>query len=184
MLVLITYSQTKHQVDEIWTGDLDTELSPDGILDAETCDYFGGVDVTRAYAAPQQHIQEFAKKVLVRREWETLPELRDRRMGTIQGRAYRETMAEFPRRNWLAWQRSFWTAAPEGESFFDISDRVLTAFRTKILPIAHADRVAIIAAPDVLRIIIGYLTKTEEVEVPKIAIEPCIPHVLNGDFTE
>lgn len=182
MLILIAPPQTIHETEQIWTGNTDTTLSEVGLTVARSLAWYDSVDVDRAFVAPAEHFQEFAKIILTRLEWETIPELTDRSMGTLTGRVYRATMAEFPRRNWLAWHRSYWTAPPEGQSFFDISDRVLTFFRTKILPIAAHDRVAIIAAPDVLRIIIGHCSKTEEAEVPKIRIEPCIPHVVNGDL--
>ena len=182
MLILLAPSQTYHQVDEIWTGNTDTNLSPDGIRDASTLQWYDAVHAERAFVAPATHMQEFAKIVLVTGEYEVLPELTDRSMGTLTGRGYRETMLEFPRRNWLAWQRSYWIAPPEGESFFDINDRVLTAFRTKILPITAIEHVCIIAAPDVLRILIGHLTKLEETEIPKIRIESCVPHTITGDL--
>jgi broad specificity phosphatase PhoE len=183
MLILMSYSKTQHELDEIWTGTLNTELSPVGVGEAKDFAHWDGADVDRAFVAPAAHIQEFAKIVLVRGEYEVVSELADRSMGNLTGRGYRETMVDFPRRNWLAWHRSYWSSPPEGESFFDITDRVLTALRTKILPIESAHRVAIVAAPDVLRILIGYLTKTDEADVPKIRIEPCVPHVINGDIS-
>jgi broad specificity phosphatase PhoE len=103
-------------------------------------------------------------------------------MGTLTGRSYRETLAEFPRRNWLAWQRQFWIAPPGGESMFDISERVLTAFRTKVLPIPAAETVVILCAPDIIRLVVGYLTHVEEEEVMKLKVEPVVPYVINGDI--
>ena len=111
----------------------------------------------------------------------TLDELTDRSMGSLTNRAYRETMEEFPRRNWLVWQRSFWSAPPDGESLFDISDRILGAFIHKILPIPSAEDVLIVCAPNVMRVLIGYLTHAEEIEIPKLTIEALVPYVINGD---
>ena len=182
MLILIAPSETCHQLNETWIGNTDTTLTETGVNEARNFAWHDAIVADRAYVAPAAHIQEFAKIVLVKYEYEVLPELSDRSMGTLTGRGYRETMAEFPRRNWLAWHRSYWVAPPEGESFFDISERVLTALRTKIKPVADGEYVAVIAAPDVLRVLIGYLSKTDETDVPKIRIEPCVPHVVNGNL--
>jgi 2,3-bisphosphoglycerate-dependent phosphoglycerate mutase len=151
-----------------------------GIEDAHVLE---GIEVQRAYVAPAGHLQEFAKIVLRQQEYEIVPEFTDRSMGTLTGRGYRETMVEFPRRNWLAWNRSYWIAPPEGESFFDIADRVLTAFRNRVLPVPAGEKVCIIAAPNVLRILIGCLSKTDEAEIPKIRIEACVPHTINGELS-
>lgn len=182
MLILIAPPETEHDLTETWTGNTDTALSEAGRGAAENLRYFDSIDVDRAFVAPQAHHVEFAKIVLTRREYEAMPEMSDRSMGTLTGRTHRETMGEFPRRNWLAWHRSYWTAPPAGESFFDISERIRTALQTKIMPIGQNDRVAIIAAPDVLRLIVAYINKTDEIDVPKIRIEPCVAHVLNGDL--
>lgn len=178
MLILISPPQTEHEVAQIWTGNTDTHLTEDGVKIAKA---LGTLDAKYAFIAPSAHAKEFAK-IVVRCECLEVPAFADRSMGKLTGRAYRETMAEFPRRNWLAWNRSYWQSAPEGESFFDISDRVLTAFRTQILPILAFNRVAVIAAPDVLRLIIGHCSKIEEGEVPRIRVESCVPHVVNGDL--
>jgi broad specificity phosphatase PhoE len=181
MLILIAPSGTIHEAADIWIGTLDSKLSPEGQRDAENLAYYDRVVADRIFIAPTAHIAEFTN-IVAFPPAEVLLELTDRSMGTLTGRNYRETMMEFPRRNWLAWHRSYWVAPPEGQSFFDISDRVLTVFRTRILPIKSSEHVAIVAAQDVLRILIGYLTKTDEVEVPKISVEPCVPHIINGDL--
>jgi broad specificity phosphatase PhoE len=103
-------------------------------------------------------------------------------MGSLTGRHYRETMAEFPRRNWLGWQRSYWIAPPAGESLFDISDRVLTAFRLKVLPIAAHENVIVVCASDILRILVGYVTKTDESDIPKFDVQPAVPYVIRGEL--
>jgi broad specificity phosphatase PhoE len=181
MLILIAPSGTTHESADLWIGTLDSTLSPEGKRDADDLAYFNHIIADRLFIAPAAHIVEFTK-IVASPDPAVILELTDRSMGTLTGRDYRETMAEFPRRNWLGWYRSYWVAPPDGQSLFDISDRVLTAFRTRILPIKSREHVAIIAAPDVLRILIGYLTKIEEVEIPKIRIEPCVPHVINGDL--
>jgi 2,3-bisphosphoglycerate-dependent phosphoglycerate mutase len=135
---------------------------------------------SRIYASPASHVGEFLRILTPDSAVESVIEFTDRSMGSLMGRSYRETLGEFPRRNWLAWQRSFWVAPPDGESFFDISERVLTAFRTRVLPVRADETVMIVAPDDVLRLIIGYVTKVEEEGVPKIKIESMVPYVING----
>lgn len=181
MLVLLCHPETQMQAETLWLSTLDSVLSEAGRTEAETLAGYNRVVSERAYVGPADHVREFAK-IILHNNFETVEEFADRSMGTLTGRSYRDTLAEFPRRNWLAWQRSYWSAPPEGESLFDISDRVLTAFRTRILPVRSTETVAIICAADVMRILIGYLSRTEEIEVPKIKIEPAVPYTIQGDL--
>ncbi len=182
MLVFLCPPETKMQAETLWLGNRDSELTSEGRKLAEELAYWDLVQNDRAYLAPSSHVAEFASIVLMNPYVEVVDAFTDRSMGTLTGRTYRETLAEFPRRNWLAWQRSYWTEPPEGESFFDITDRVMTAFRTEILPIKSSEIVAVIAGADVLKILIGFLSNKSEAEIPKISIEPVVPYIIKGDL--
>lgn len=183
MLLLISPSQTEAERDNLWLGNQDSKLSEDGRAAAtEFAKHAGWIKPARLYTSPAAHVREFAETVLPAAERQSMLDFADRSMGTLTGRSYRETLAEFPRRNWLAWQRQFWIAPPGGESMFDISERVLTAFRTKVLPIPAAETVVILCAPDIIRLVVGYLTHVEEEEVMKLKVEPVVPYVINGDI--
>ena len=176
MLSLICHTKTELEAQGIWLGILDSQLSDIGMQHAQELDR---IHSSRAYVAPSSHAQQFANIVLAN-EFSIVERFADRSMGTLTGRDYRETMAEFPRKKWLAWRRSYWVAPPGGESLFDISDRVLTAFR-QILPVASAENVVIVCAPDVLRILIGFLIKKDEGDLMKIEIQSGVPYTINGD---
>ncbi len=177
MLILICPTKTELEEQGIWLGTLDSQLSDNGLQQAQELDK---IHSHRAYVAPSSQAQQYAKIVLLD-ESVIVDRFADRSMGTLTGRGYRETMVEFPRKKWLAWHRSYWNAPPKGESVFDISDRVLTAFR-QIRPVPSAENVAIVCSPDVLRILIGFLTKKDEAELMKIEIQSGIPYTINGDI--
>lgn len=184
MLILITPPENELEEQDIWVGNAESILSKKG---HDSATEFARNDMwispNRVYMPPAKHMVEFCSIILPNFcEPTQLPELASRSMGSIQGRGYRETMNEFPRRNWLAWQRSYWSAAPDGESLFDISDRVITAFRVKILPVESRESVLLVVAPDVMRLLIAYLQKMEEIEIPKISVESMIPYVVNGSI--
>jgi 2,3-bisphosphoglycerate-dependent phosphoglycerate mutase len=181
VLVLLSPPATKLEEETLWLGTLESNLSDDGRVQAEVFARSNRTHYDRAYIGPGSHLDEFAQIVLPITPTR-ITEFASRSMGTLTGRPYRETMQEFPRRNWLAWQRSYFIAPPDGESFFDISERVLTAFRTKILPIEESTNVIIIAAPDVLRILIGHLSNYDETSIPKVVIESVIPYLIHHDF--
>lgn len=181
MLILLCHPETEMQAQGLWLGDAVSPLSQTGREVAEEFAANSRIQADRAYGAPCRQIEEFAQYAL-NIPVEPILAFLDRSMGTLTGRGYRETLAEFPRRNWLGWQRSYWTAPPEGESLFDISDRVLGAFWNQILPIKSTETVCVIGAPDVLRIIIGHLSQTAITEVSKINIETAVPYVINGDL--
>ncbi len=184
MLILLTPPETEAAEKTLWIGNTDSKLSKKGHTEAvEFARYDLWFVPHRVFSAPTEHMVELTSILLPFTETTLLPALIDRSMGSLTGRPYRETMVEFPRRNWLAWQRSYWTPAPEGESLFDISDRILTTFRTKILPIPSAECVLVVCAPDVLRLIIGFLTHVEEPEISKIPVEAMVPYCINGDLT-
>jgi broad specificity phosphatase PhoE len=181
VLILLSPPETALEEQTIWVGNADSKLSQRGHAAAkEFALYDMWIIPDRVYTSPVNHMLEFCSIILPETTPIQLPNLIDRSMGTLTGRTYRETMAEFPRRIWLAWQRSYWSAPPDGESLFDISDRVITTFRTQILPIEAHKTVLLIVAPDVMRLIIGYLVKMEEIEIPRISVEPLVPYVVNG----
>jgi broad specificity phosphatase PhoE len=182
MLVLLSPPETEAEKDNLWIGNSSTKLSQRGReAAAEFAKRNLWINPKHVYCA-NDHLVEFITYLLPETKPTILTELIDRSMGSLTGRSYRETMMEFPRRNWLAWQRSYWTAPPGGESLFDISDRVLTAFRVKILPIPSKETVLVVCAPDVMRLLIGFLTHKEEAEIPQITVEALIPYVVNGDL--
>lgn len=182
MLILLSPPETEADKNTLWLGTSSSKLSERGRDNASD---FARRDMwikpDRVYCAPAEHLIELISFLLPNVKPIVLNELLDRSMGSLTNRSYRETMMEFPRRNWLAWQRSYWTAPPDGESLFDISDRVLTAFRTKILPVPSRETVLVVCAPDVMRLLIGSLTHREEAEIPQIIVEELIPYVINGD---
>lgn len=181
MLGLISPPETELEEQDIWVGNSFSKLSQQGLnLAVEFARNDMWIVPSRVYTAPADHMLEFCKIILPDVDPVVLHEFTDRSMGNLQGRGYRETMNEFPRRNWLAWQRSYWNAPPDGESLYDISDRVIAGFRNKILPIESRENVLLIVAPDVVRLLIGYLQKMEEIEIPKISVEPLVPYVVNG----
>lgn len=181
MLILISPPETDMEEQDLWVGNTGSKLSEKGRnRAAEFALYDMWINPTRVYTSDMSHITEFCSIILPETTPIQLPEFNDRSMGNLTGRSYRETMNEFPRRNWLGWQRSYWVAPPDGESLFDITHRVLTALRVKVLPVEANEKVLIIVAPDIMRLIIGYLTKMEEIEIPKISVESMIPYVVNG----
>lgn len=181
MLVIICHSETELEAGTIWQGTQSSCLSTNGREIAEELAQYNRVVANRAYAGPSEHTIEFAK-IILDREFVVVPEFVDRSMGSLTGRTYRETMIEFPRRNWLAWQRSYWSAPPDGESLFDISDRVLSAFRSKVLPVAANEVVAVVCSRDIVRLLLGFLGKIEEVDLPHFVVQPGIPYVINDDL--
>jgi|ERR1044071_681970 2,3-bisphosphoglycerate-dependent phosphoglycerate mutase len=178
MLTLICHPETELQEQKLWQGTLDSQLSANGLQIAHELE---PIAAERAYVAPSSHVLQFAK-IILKNEFTVIPQFADRSMGNLTGREYRQTLNEFPRRNWLAWHRSYWTAPPDGESLFDISDRVLTTFRTQVAPVLATEKVAIVCAADVLRMLIGYITKQDETELMKIEIQSAIPYVVNGEI--
>jgi broad specificity phosphatase PhoE len=184
MFGLIAPSETEKEFQKKWLGNTDSNLSETGKITAINFADNGIQYIPdRFYCSPESHCIEFASIIWPKIKPQIIEEFRARSMGILTDRYYYETMNEFPRRHWLAWNRNYWKSAPGGESFFDISERVFDAFRSKILPIKDIEHVFLICSPDIIRLIFGIINHIEEENIPKISIETCIPYIINQTLT-
>lgn len=180
MLILLAFLSSEPSESGIWNTEDHLPIEDNRYLLSKNI--FNNID--RVYSSPSILCTVMIETLIKQgNNVSYLEGLRDRSLGSLSGRDYKETMKEFPRRKWLEWQRSYWVSPPEGESFFDLSDRIKRVLLSNILPIGLTETVLIIAAPNVLRVIIGYLNNIEEAQIPHIPIEKGIPYVINGEIS-
>ena len=117
MLVLLSPPKTEIEEEDIWLGNQNNHFSSDVITNIKD---FAMRDLwmvpSRVFSPPATHMLEFLTLLLPQITPILIEELTDRSMGALTGRPYRETMQEFPRRNWLEWKRNYWVGPPGGES--------------------------------------------------------------------
>ena len=57
--------------------------------------------------------------------WTMAEELRERSGGSLGGLTYQEIRKKFAPRQYKLWQRDYFEAPPQGESYRDVEDRVI-----------------------------------------------------------
>ena len=103
--------------------------------------------------------------------------------GDYEGRSYKDLRKELPPRKYRLWERDFFEAPPLGESYQDVSERVLQFFREHVVPLHEANKdVLIVVDPEVMRIILGAIHQTEDTEIPQISAEPGMLYEYQGDL--
>jgi alpha-ribazole phosphatase len=141
-------------------GSLDVALSPDGVRQAHAiADSLRNEPLTAIYSSPRQRCTDTARILAAARSCavETIDALRELDFGAFEGRSYDEIAALFPDpyRQWM--ERPTETHFPQGESFCQMSARVLGALRE--LQTRHCgdsiDSIALITHGGPIRVILA-----------------------------
>ena len=118
-------------------GKQDTELNATGIMQAEHLGdnlLLGEYSFTKIYSSTQKRAKRTAEIVAekLNMEYETLEGLEEMNLGLWEGLSWNEVKERFPEelKSWLTNRRYMKT--PDGESYQDLLDRVLTAIKTII----------------------------------------------------
>lgn len=118
-------------------GKQDIELNATGILQAEQLGdnlLIGKYDFTKVYSSTQKRAKRTADIVAekLNMDCETIADLEEMNLGLWEGFSWGEVEEKFPTEfdNWIKNRRYIKT--PEGESYEDLLDRVLSAIKTII----------------------------------------------------
>ncbi len=147
-ILLIRHGQSLDNLNHIFTGWRDTDLSPDGIEEAKGIgEKLKDVAITKAYCSDlirSKHTTEYALgnyhpnvSIIVD------PRLRERDYGEIAGKNKDELAREYPK-EFPLWHRSFDVPPPGGESIKDVEKRVLPALHD-IMSEAKPDDIILIS---------------------------------------
>jgi len=138
-------------------GSLDVPLAAAGVRQARTiAKTLMNEPLAAIYTSPRQRCTDAARIVAAARNCtvETVDALRELDFGAFEGRSYDEIAALYPDlyRQWM--ERPTETEFPEGESFREMSDRVLVAARE--LRTRHCgDSIALITHGGPIRVILS-----------------------------
>lgn len=118
-------------------GKQDTELNATGIMQAEQLGdnlLLGKYNFTKIYSSTQKRARRTAEIVAekLNMDFETLEGLEEMNLGLWEGLSWNEVEERFPKEfeNWFINRRYMKT--PEGESYQDLLDRVLSAIKNII----------------------------------------------------
>ncbi len=179
MLICFTTPQTTGDEENRFTGRIGYPLTLEGLDQAReiAADYRSSVN--RTFSSPCTGSVQLAELF---GEFVILPELADRAAGEYEGRKWNELKKELPPRKYKLWQREWYAKPMFGETYQEIQDRVLKAYKRVLVPcLVKGDTVCVISHPDTLRVLLGHLGGLTEEATIKMTIQN-LPYVFRGPF--
>jgi 2,3-bisphosphoglycerate-dependent phosphoglycerate mutase len=187
MLVLIRHAETVANRDNIKSGWSNTPLTPKGIKQARSVrEDMGGYKYDQVFLSDLERCQDTTQyaigKTHPRDTWTLAEELRERSGGLLEGKTYQEIRKMFSPRKYKLWQRDYFEAPPQGESYRDVEDRVIPFAKEYIFPLVNEGKNIWVCSHQIpMQIIIGYIKGLEEEQIMALPIEHAMPYVLYGD---
>jgi 2,3-bisphosphoglycerate-dependent phosphoglycerate mutase len=185
-LVLVRHGQSEFNSRNLYTGQRDPELTPQGIAEARAAGRKlgeGGYQFDIAFTSEfrrARHTLELILSELGQRELAVITDgaLNERDYGALTGLDRQEAVDRFGKTNLRAWRRSFDAAPPGGESLKETVQRVTAFYQLTILPVVlKGKRVLVSAHSNSLRALIMNIEKLGEDEVAARGFETGVPVV-------
>lgn len=128
-IFIFRHGQTFDNKDHIFSGWRDSDLTPDGVLEAEKIgEKLKNEHVTKAYQSDQIRSTHTLDLVLndYHKDFEIItdPRIKERNYGDLTGDSKDEVEKKEPE-NYKLWHRSYDIPPPNGESIKDVENRVL-----------------------------------------------------------
>ena len=168
-IFLFRHAQTFDNLNKIFSGKRDPDLTPSGIEEAEKIrNQLKDEKVTKAYCAPNKRTKRTLEIVLKTHEGTEIvvadPRLLERDYGDLTGKSKEKTAKLYPK-EYPKWHRSYDTPPPGGESLKEVEKRVLEFLKELIVNIRHGDVIFICACANSLRPIRRYFEKMTETQM-------------------
>ena len=188
MLVLIHHAMTDANEQNRMLGHTDSPLTEDG---KKTCmsfrDDIGGHKYDAVFVSDLGRCQHTTELIIgqthPREDWTLSEELRERSGGLLEGMTYQDIRKQFAPKHYKLWEREYFEAPPQGESFRDVEDRVLPFFKEYVQPLVDDGKNVWVCSSTVpMKILIGYLKGMDETAIMKQPIEFVMPYVLYGNI--
>ena len=186
LLILLRHGQSIYNLEDVFTGTTDVELSPIGIIEAKnagvilqqfTIDIIYTSALKRAIHTTNIVIGALGKDIKVIQN----SALNERNYGDLQGLKKADTINKYGDAQVQIWRRSFETAPPNGESLEDTYNRVVPYYLEKIAPQLKTKNILIVAHGNSLRALMMYLENISPVEITTFNIATGIPRVYEFD---
>jgi 2,3-bisphosphoglycerate-dependent phosphoglycerate mutase len=162
-IYLFRHAQTSDNVDRIFSGKRDPDLTPSGVEEAEKIrDFLKNEKVTKAYTAPNKRTKHTLEIILEPHGGTELvvadPRIRERDYGDLTGKSKEQTAKLYPI-EYPKWHRGYDTPPPGGESLKQVEERVLEFLKEVIVNVSYSDVIFICASANSLRPIRRYFEK-------------------------
>lgn len=194
LLVLVRHGQSEWNLQNLFTGWRDPDLTERGVAEAQAAgrglkrDGYG-FDV--AFTSELVRAQRTCALILEEMGLSEIPVLRARALnerdyGDLSGLNKNEARARWGDAQVHAWRRGYDVRPPGGESLKDTAARVLPCYVATILPrVMAGQRVLVAAHGNSLRALVMVLDGLTEAQVPDLQIRTGVPLVyrLKADTT-
>ncbi|MBI4858215.1 MAG: alpha-ribazole phosphatase [Acetobacterium woodii] len=155
-IYLVRHGEIEWNKEKAYIGQIDLPLSEQGkIQAAKRREFFAGINLDKAYTSPLKRCVATLNHVLENRAVprETIADLQEISMGDWEGRSFAEIKSKFPVAYEKRGQEIASFAPPNGESFLDLQQRVMPAFK-EIAEKEEEHQIIILAHAGVIRVIL------------------------------
>ena len=194
LLVLVRHGQSEWNLQNLFTGWRDVDLSEQGVAEARSAGRklkAEGMTFDMAFTSALKRAQRTLALILEEMGATSLPILQDQ---ALNERDYGDLVGlnkDDARRRWgeeqvHIWRRSYDIAPPGGESLRDTAARVLPYYLTEILPrVLRGERILVAAHGNSLRALIMVLDRHTTESITQLNLETGVPLVyrLKADST-
>jgi 2,3-bisphosphoglycerate-dependent phosphoglycerate mutase len=174
-LFVFRHAQTVDNVNKIFCGKRNPDLTPVGIEEAEQIKHkLKNEKVTKAYCAPNtrtRHTLEIVLEGHTGFEIIADPRIRERDYGDLTGKSKTETARLFPK-EFPLWHRSYDTSPPNGESIKMVDVRVMEFLNEVIQNVWQHDVIFICASGNSIRPIRKHFEKMTDMQMASYDNEP------------
>jgi 2,3-bisphosphoglycerate-dependent phosphoglycerate mutase len=174
-IFLFRHAQTTDNVNFIFSGKRNPDLTPDGVEEAQGIrDKLKNEKVTKAYCAPNirtKHTLEIVLEPHGQVEVIADPRLRERDYGDLTGKNKKQTEKLYPK-EYPLWHRSYETPPPGGESLKEVDQRITEFIKEFEENIWQNDIILICASGNSIRPMRRYFEKMTIEEMTSFEHEP------------
>lgn len=153
-IFIIRHAQTTDNVEEIFSGNRDPDLTESGIEEAREIKHkLKDQKITKAYTSPQlrcKHTLEIVLEGHTDVEIIADPRIRERDYGDLTGKN-KKKIAELYPKEYPQWHRGYDSPPPNGESIKDVEERVMPFLREVVQNIRQNDVILICASGNSIR---------------------------------
>ncbi|MDD2823202.1 MAG: 2,3-diphosphoglycerate-dependent phosphoglycerate mutase [Candidatus Daviesbacteria bacterium] len=189
-LILVRHGESIWNAQGLWTGLVDVDLSPTGIIDAkEAGQLIKGIKPQIAFTSKLKRAQHTLKEILRVLDIDHIPTfetsaLNERDYGDFTGKNKWEIEKEYGHNQFIKWRRGWDVQVPNGESLKDVYERVVPYYVEHILPkLKSGKNVLVSAHGNSLRALVKYLDDISDKDITKLELEYCEVYIyqINED---
>jgi 2,3-bisphosphoglycerate-dependent phosphoglycerate mutase len=190
LLIIVRHGQSKWNLENRFSGEVDVELTNAGEDEAKRAG-----QLLRTYTFEKAYTSVLNRAIhtldIILKETGITnipviksPALNERNYGDLQGLNKAEVEKQYGQEQFLLWRRSFEVAPPHGESLKDTYNRVIPYYQKYIVPeLMQGKNILIVAHGNSLRALMMFLEKISPEVIPSITLPTGAPRVYEFDDT-